>query len=146
MLQAAENYIFELRMKVRDYECDLQGIVNNANYQHYLEHARHEFLLGLGVSISELHDRGIDFVVTHAEMDYKHPLHSRDEFVVKLYVHKKGVRWLFHEDIFKVEEAVESLCLKSLVSCVAVINGRPKDSSELECIFREALPNVKLYE
>ena len=27
--------IFELRIKVRDYECDIQGIVNNANYEHY---------------------------------------------------------------------------------------------------------------
>ena len=32
------EYIFELKMKVRDYECDGQGIVNNANYQHYTEH------------------------------------------------------------------------------------------------------------
>lgn len=44
------NYIYELEMKVRDYECDLQGIVNNANYQHYLEHTRHEFLTSVGVS------------------------------------------------------------------------------------------------
>lgn len=45
-----DKYIYELEMKVRDYECDLQGIVNNANYQHYLEHTRHEFLLSTGVS------------------------------------------------------------------------------------------------
>ena len=38
------EYIFELKMKVRDYECDGQGIVNNANYQHYTEHTRHEFI------------------------------------------------------------------------------------------------------
>lgn len=34
---------FELEMQVRDYECDMEGIVNNAIYQHYLEHTRHEF-------------------------------------------------------------------------------------------------------
>ena len=50
------NYIYELPMKVRDYECDLQGIVNNANYQHYLEHTRHEFLLSAGVSFAGLHE------------------------------------------------------------------------------------------
>ena len=53
----------ELKMKVRDYECDLQGIVNNANYQHYLEHARHEFLLERGISFADMHARVIDAVV-----------------------------------------------------------------------------------
>ena len=51
-----ENYIFMHEMKVRDYECDLQGIVNNANYQHYMEHSRHEFLETLGVNFGKLHD------------------------------------------------------------------------------------------
>ncbi|HBK40671.1 MAG TPA: thioesterase, partial [Porphyromonadaceae bacterium] len=36
--------IFTYTMKVRDYECDTQGHVNNANYQHYFEVTRHEFL------------------------------------------------------------------------------------------------------
>ena len=51
-----EKYIYELKLKVRDYECDLQGIVNNANYQHYLEHTRHEFLTSTGMSFAKLHD------------------------------------------------------------------------------------------
>jgi len=38
------NYQNELEFEVRDYECDLQGVVNNANFQHYLEHARHKWL------------------------------------------------------------------------------------------------------
>ena len=29
------KYIFETKMEVRDYECDIEGIVNNANYLHY---------------------------------------------------------------------------------------------------------------
>jgi acyl-CoA thioesterase FadM len=35
-------------MKVRDYECDVQGHVNNANYQHYFEVTRHELLEKVG--------------------------------------------------------------------------------------------------
>ena len=77
------NYIYELEMKVRDYECDLQGIVNNANYQHYLEHTRHEFLTSVGVSFAALHEQGVDPVVARISMAFKTPLKSGDEFVSK---------------------------------------------------------------
>ena len=45
-----KKYVFELPMKVRDYEVDAEGIVNNAIYLHYLEHTRHEFcdMVGFG--------------------------------------------------------------------------------------------------
>ena len=48
------EYAFRLDFKVRDYECDIQGIVNNGVYQNYLEHARHEYLLASGVDFAEL--------------------------------------------------------------------------------------------
>ena len=38
------NYIYELEMKVRDYECDLQGIVNNANYHFFQQKTAYEIL------------------------------------------------------------------------------------------------------
>ena len=70
------EYIFELEMQVRDYECDMEGIVNNAIYQHYLEHTRHEFLLSAGISFAQLHEQGIDPVVARLTMAFKTPLKS----------------------------------------------------------------------
>ena len=57
------KYIFEARMEVRDYECDIEGIVNNANYLHYTEHTRHLFLKHCGLSFAEMHEKGVDAVV-----------------------------------------------------------------------------------
>ena len=69
-----KNYLFETRMDVRDSECDIQGIVNNANYLHYTEHTRHRFLRSIGVSFSELHHKGVDAVVARMKLKYRAPL------------------------------------------------------------------------
>ncbi len=45
------NYVFETRMEVRDYECDIEGIVNNANYLHYTEHTRHLFVWNCNIRL-----------------------------------------------------------------------------------------------
>ena len=122
-------YIYELRMKVRDYECDLQGIVNNANYQHYAEHTRHEFLLSHGVSFADLHERGIDCVVARVTMQFKVPLHSGDEFISRLWIKKESVKYVFMQDIFRASD--EALCLRARVDTVCIINGRLADCPEL---------------
>ena len=118
------NYAFSTEMDVRDYECDIQGVVNNANYQHYLEHARHLFLISRGISFAQLHDEGIDLVVTRVEIDYKYPLHSRDKFVVRSSVHRDGnIRLVFVQDIFRIPD--EKLIVNARVTGVATRNGRP---------------------
>ena len=116
------NYIFEHEMKVRDYECDLQGIVNNANYQHYLEHTRHEFLTSAGVSFAELHRQGIDPVVARINMAFKTPLTSGDSFICKLALKKEGIKYVFYQDIFRKSDG--KLALKGVVDTVCVVNGR----------------------
>ena len=116
-----KKYVFELEMKVRDYECDLQGIVNNANYQHYLEHTRHEFLESLGGNFGKLHDEGIDAIVSRVEINYRTSLKSGDRFVSRLSISKKGPKVAFYQDIFRLPD--ERLCIKAVVESVVVKNG-----------------------
>ena len=127
------KYIYELTLKVRDYECDLQGIVNNANYQHYIEHTRHEFLTSTGISFAKLHEEGIDPVVARLTMAFKTPLKSGDEFVSKLYLKKEGIKYVFYQDIFR--KADMKPVLKSTVETVCVVNGRLSTSSFFDEVF-----------
>ncbi|MBN2665424.1 MAG: acyl-CoA thioesterase [Bacteroidales bacterium] len=116
--------IHDLEFIVRDYECDLQGVVNNANYQHYLEHARHEFLISRGISFIELHHEGIDLIVTRVEIDYKYPLRSRDRFIVKTFIRRDGnVRINFYQDIYRIPD--NKLIVKAVVTGVSTRNGKP---------------------
>lgn len=127
------NYIYELKMKVRDYECDLQGIVNNANYQHYIEHTRHEFLASTGISFAGLHEQGIDPVVARLNMAFKTPLKSGDEFVSKLYLKKEGIKYVFYQDIFRLPDM--KVVIKSAVETVCVVNGRLGNSDLFDSVF-----------
>ncbi len=119
-----ENYgfIYELEFKVRDYECDIQGIVNNSCYQNYLEHTRHEFLIAHNVSFAELHRRGIDAVVSSIEMHYKSPLRPGEAFISKLYVTKEGARYIFHQQINRIGD--NKLIVKAKVGTVVVVKGK----------------------
>ena len=76
------NHISEF--KVRDYECDLQGIVNNANYFHYLEQSRHEFLQQHNIDFKAAHDEGFDLVIARAELDFIQSLKPSERFIVEL--------------------------------------------------------------
>ena len=121
---------YNLKFAVRDYECDLQGVVNNANYQHYLEHARHQFLISNGVSFVQLHDEGIDLIVTKVEIEYKLPLRSNNEFIVTVAIQREGnARILFVQEIYRLPDL--KLVVKAKVTGVATKKGRPVNPGDL---------------
>ena len=138
-----QNYRFKLNFEVRDYECDLSGIVNNAVYQHYLEHARHVYLKQQGVDFAELEKRRIMLVVIRIEMDFLYPLSSGDKFYVGLIPERVSrLRFGFRQDIYRLPD--EKPILKAKVVGTALNEqGRPRlPKVILELITNSLQPNV----
>ena len=125
-------YIFEMPLKVRDYEVDSQGIVNNANYLHYLEHTRHEFCESRGLSFRQLQVQGVDPVVNRIEIEYHTPLHLGETMTSKLWLEREGVRFLFHQDIYA---PTGSLAASAVVSIVALEDGKLSRGERLARAF-----------
>ena len=132
-----DNYKFTHEMKVRDYECDLQGIVNNANYQHFMEHSRHELLDSLGVNFGKFHEDGIDAMVAKITIEYKTPLRSGDKFVVGINLERKGPKIIFYQDIYRLSDG--KLCTKCIVETICVENGRLTRGAIFDEIFKDYL-------
>jgi acyl-CoA thioester hydrolase len=128
--------INSLELEVRDYECDIQGIVNNARYIHYLEHARHKALHDLGVSFVKLHGDGKDLVVTELNMKYHASLKPRDTFRVETKLSTQGkLRINFEQKIFRAEELIVSAL--TIGVCINRLKNRAIPSSG----FLLGLPN-----
>ena len=119
------QYAHAIELQVRDYECDLQGVVNNAVYQNYLEHARHEFLRSRGIDFADVTAAGINLVVTRALLDYRKSLVSGDIFSVRSLVRQASkLRFEFHQDIFRLPD--ETLMLSAVITGTSINRqGRP---------------------
>ena len=115
----------ELTLAVRDYECDLQGVVNNSVYMNYLEHARHEFLKSRGVDFAEVTASGIHLVVVKAELEYRASLTSGDNFSVRTRVEQEGrLKFVFLQEILRTLD--QALMLKARITTTALNErGRP---------------------
>ncbi|NPD81835.1 acyl-CoA thioesterase [Prevotella sp. PINT] len=139
------TYHYETIMQVRDYECDIQGIVNNANYLHYTEHTRHLFLQHCGISFSEMHKKGEDFVVARMNLQYKISLCPDDEFRSCVRLKKEGLRYIFLHDIYRLrtnDEGIQendALCFRGQVDVVCLINGRLGESEVCNKAFEKYL-------
>lgn len=126
-------YRFTMPMSVRDYEVDYQGIVNNANYLHYLEHTRHEFCEKEGLTFRDMHLQGIDPVVRHVEIDYITPLRIGDAFISCLNLKRVGPRFIFLQDIYLVDG---SPVIRAEITIACLENGRLTRGDTLARAFR----------
>ena len=130
------NEIFKVEMEVRDYECDMEGIVNNAVYMNYLEHARHGFLKHKGLNFAELIKKGIQLVVIRIEADYLYPLRSGDKFIVTVSAERiSKLRFGFTQEIFRLPDNKPILNAKVIGTSLNA-EGRPKYFEGIEELYQ----------
>lgn len=129
--------IFTLQLKVRDYECDMQGVVNNANYQHYMEHARHEYLKAIGINFAKLTEEGVLLVVKRIEIDYHFPLRSGDSFEVSCQIERiSPLRFGFIQQIKRLSDQ-KPIISGNVIGTSINRQGRPILPAVLDEYFKQ---------
>lgn len=131
-----KEYSFSIEMNVRDYECDMQGIVNNSVYQNYLEHARHVYLKSVGIDFKAFTEQGINLVVVRAELDYRYPLQSGERFMVGLnMVRESQLKFAFYQDILRLPD-MKPVVNAKITGTALNSRGRPAIPVELERLMQ----------
>lgn len=91
---------FVTQLRVRHYEMDALGHVNNAVYQHYLEQAAIEHSESLGFTVERYRQMGGVFVLRRVGIEYLRPAIAGDLLEITTWVEKmRGPRAIRHYEI-----------------------------------------------
>lgn len=131
-------YDFTIELAVRDYECDMDGVVNNANYLHYLEHTRNECLKTLDLNYTTMARNDRHLYVARINIEFKYPLRSNDTFVVAMKIARPSTASLeLEQDIYRLQDQ------KVILNAKVVIVGMEGRSYRLPESIIERIPLSK---
>ena len=116
---------FETILKVRTYECDFYGHVNNATFLNYCEYARVEFLHFLGYNLENLKQKGFVLPIVKIEIEYKEPVFADEVLKLKIeWISRGRSSSTFKQDIIRQRD--NSLVAQAYVTWVVTdLKGKP---------------------
>ena len=78
--------VHERTFRIRHYECDAYGHVNNTNYLRYMQEAAFDASAAAGYSPARYEQMGQHWLVRETEVEYLNPLRYGDSVVVRTWV------------------------------------------------------------
>jgi acyl-CoA thioester hydrolase len=75
----------------------------------------------------------VDAVVARMNLQFKTPLTCDDEFISRLALTNEGVKYVFHQDIYRAHD--EKLCFRGRMELVCLVNGRLGRSEDYDRAF-----------
>jgi acyl-CoA thioester hydrolase len=123
------------RLRVYYEDTDAGGIVYYANYLKFIERARTEALIALGLSQTDLSDRlGVLFAVREVSATYLAPARLEDQLVVTTTIHALGgARIEMGQDVLRGESLLAKC--RVVLACV----GRDGRAARIPAEVRAAL-------
>jgi acyl-CoA thioester hydrolase len=118
---------FTTQIRVRHYEMDALGHVNNAVYQHYLEQAAIEHLENIGFSMARYAELGGVFVMRRIQMEYLRPAVAGDTLAVTTWLQEmRGTRAIRRYEIRHAGESDLLVTAEALWVWVESATMRPR--------------------
>ncbi len=118
---------FTTQIRVRRYEMDALGHVNNAIYQNYLEQAAIEHSEHLGLTLELYRKLGGVFVMRRIEIDYLRPAVAGDRLEITTWLQEmRGSRAIRRYEIRKQNNDHLLVTAEALWVWVDVTTMRPK--------------------
>lgn len=120
----SKTFSFPLRVYVED--TDFSGMVYHSNYLNFMERARTESLVSVGLGIDQLAKEGLFFVVRHVDLEYKKPAYLNNTLVIQSAVEEmRGSSLVFHQRICASEDHSSSLCEARITLVCVNASHRP---------------------
>ena len=79
-----------MHLRVRYVECDMQGRAFNGHYLTWIDMAHTEAMRKVAGSFAVFAERGIDFVVAAAELQFRQPARFDDELEIEIAIEPPG--------------------------------------------------------
>lgn len=118
---------FTTHLRVRHYEMDALGHVNNAVYQHYLEQAAIEHSERLGFTFARYRELGGVFVLRKITIDYRRPAVGGDALLISTWVGEmRGPRAIRHYEIHREADGELLVSAEALWAWFDLASQRPR--------------------